>query len=325
MDRDQDGVVGQTMPVVSVCIPMYNNASTVTRCLDTVLAQEGVDFEVLVVDDDSTDDSATIVAAALRPSDRLIRNRTRLGLVGNHNKCLQLALGTYIQFVHADDWLLPGALRTLATEMDESHAAMAFAPRQIVTDDTDFLRRYGQLHTHFRNLHSRNDGLALVKQMTFHGVHHNWIGEPTCVMFQRQLALDAGSFRDDIYQLLDLDLWLRLMLRGPVSFLPRELSARCHTTATESVRNKAIRRDWLDQMRVIASMVVDTAAPPRVRLLSLMWWFLIWPRVGLEGVAFGPQRYEHLKVSAAAPFTEFARARRVLCAEHDVAAVPTPS
>lgn len=297
-------------PTVSVCIPMYDNAGTITSCLASVLAQDGVDFEILVVDDDSNDESAAIVRAVLRPGDRLVRNESRLGLVGNHNRCLELADGTYIQFVHADDWLLPGALRALAHELESSGAGLAFAPRQIVTEDAEFIRTYGQLHTHFRNLRALNDGRALVMQMTLNGMHHNWIGEPTCVMFRRRLAIDAGGFREDVYQLLDMDLWLRLMVRSTVCFFPREVSARHHTCATESVRNKSVRRDWLDQLRVITSMVVDPASPPIIRLTSLAWWFPIWLRTGVEGVALGPQRSQRLRAAALAPFTEFARARR---------------
>ena len=49
----------------------------------------------------------------LRPGDRLIRNESRLGLNQNPNICIELARGTCIQFVHGDDWLLPGALQKL--------------------------------------------------------------------------------------------------------------------------------------------------------------------------------------------------------------------
>ncbi|KAA0096841.1 glycosyltransferase [Mycolicibacterium sp. P1-18] len=297
---------------------MFNNAATITRCLDSVLSQDGVDYEVLVVDDDSTDGGVDVVARALRPGDRLIRNDTRLGLVGNHNECLEQARGRYVQFVHADDWLLPGALQALAGELEQARGGLAFSPRQVVTEDKTFLRKCGQLHTHFRKLRERNDGKALAMQVVVNGIHHNWVGEPTCVMFRRQLALDAGRFRDDVYQMLDLDLWLRLMIRSTVCFVPRELSARCHTTATESVRNKAIRRDWLDQLRVLASMSVDPAAPSRIRMISRLWWFLIWPRVVVEGVALGPNRYAHLKESVTAPFSEFARARAILARGGDV-------
>jgi glycosyltransferase involved in cell wall biosynthesis len=88
--------------------------ATIERCLRSVLDQDGVEFEIVVVDDNSSDESAAIAATMLRPGDRLIRNESRAGLSGNHNKCLEHARGRFIQFVHGDDWLLPGALQTLA-------------------------------------------------------------------------------------------------------------------------------------------------------------------------------------------------------------------
>jgi hypothetical protein len=95
-------------PPISVCVPMYNNSATIERCLRSVLDQEGVEFEIVVVDDDSSDESAAIATRMLRPGDRLIHNESRAGLNQNHNKCLALARGRCIQFVHGDDWLLPG-------------------------------------------------------------------------------------------------------------------------------------------------------------------------------------------------------------------------
>jgi glycosyltransferase involved in cell wall biosynthesis len=299
-------------PLVSVCIPTYNSAATVSRCLESVLSQHGVDFELLVVDDDSDDETVSAARELLRRGDRLVVNGSRLGLVGNHNRCLELARGTYVQFVHADDLLLPSALSTLAAELENSNGGMAFAPRLIDTDEAHFVRRFGQLHTNFRGLRERNNGCRLVKQMVARGIHHNWIGEPTSVMFRRDLAVEAGGFRDDIYQLLDLDLWLRLMVRSTVCFVPRALSVRFHNAETESARNKACNRDWLDQLRVITSMVVDPAAPFSIRVGSSMWWVLIWVRSLAEAVAFGPGRSSRLKVAVLAPVAEFGRARERL-------------
>lgn len=117
-------------PLISVCVPMYNNGATIERCLRSVLDQDGVNFEIVIIDDRSTDDGATIAKSLLRPGDRLIRNESRLGLNANHNKCLELAHGDYIQFLHGDDWLLRGALETLARCFDDPNVGLAFAPRQ---------------------------------------------------------------------------------------------------------------------------------------------------------------------------------------------------
>jgi cellulose synthase/poly-beta-1,6-N-acetylglucosamine synthase-like glycosyltransferase len=307
-------------PTVSICVPTYHSAVTVERCLDSVLTQDGVDFEILVVDDASADGTTDVVKQMLRPGDRLVVNDSRLGLVGNHNRCLELARGTYVQFVHADDWLLPDALQTLVGVLREADAGMAFAPRRIDTEDAAFVKGYGQLHTHFKGLAARNDGRKLVMQMAVRGTHHNWVGEPTCVMFRRDLALDAGRFRNDIYQLLDLDLWLRLMVRTTVCFVPTECSVRSHTAATESVRNKALSRDWLDQLRVITSMVVDPVAPAGIRIVNALWWVLIWFRSVVEGAVLGPRRWTRCKEALMAPCREFTSARKIFCTARMVGA-----
>ena len=297
-------------PVVSVCVPMYNNSATIARCLQSILDQEGVEFEIVVVDDDSSDECGAIATTMLRAGDRLIRNDPRLGLNQNHNKCLELARGSYVQFVHGDDWLLPGALRTLGACFDDPEVGLAFAPRQVVSDDPAWQRQYGAVHTHFRKLRERNRGPSLATQLVSRGGKHNWIGEPTCVMFRRQLALDAGGFRDDIFQLVDVDLWLRLMLRSTVCFVPQELSVRSHTAATETTRVMSTRRYLLDQLRVLTWMLVDPVSPIVIRILAALWWFPAWVSLAVEVAVFGPQRWSHLKTLALAPFRELGHARR---------------
>lgn len=305
----EDSRESPAVPVISVCVPMYNNSTTIERCLNSILAQEGVEFEIVVVDDDSPDGCASVVAGLLRPGDRLVRNETRLGLNQNHNKCLEGARGELIQFVHGDDWLLPGALKTLAACFDDPGVGMAFAPRRVVTDDVDFQRGYGVLHTHFKRLEAHNSGPSLVKQIAARGGKDNWIGEPTCVMFRRQLALEAGGFRDDIYQLVDLDAWLRLMLRCSVGFVPEELSVRTHTSSTESARNLSLRRYWLDQLRILTWLTMDPASPIGLRMTAALWWLPGWLSL-LQAVISGPQRWWCFKTFVQAPFREAARARR---------------
>ncbi len=298
-------------PLVSVCVPMYNNAATIERCLRSILAQEGVEFEIVVVDDDSSDDGPAIAASLLRPGDRLVKNQPRLGLNGNHNKCLELARGTCVQFVHGDDWLLPGALATLARYFEDPAVGLAFAPRQVVGDDERWQRRYGKMHTRFRNLQERNDGASLVRQITQRGAKENWVGEPTSVMFRRRLALEAGGLRNDIYQLVDVDFWLRLMLRSTVCFAPRELSVRSHMKGTETTHVMSTRRYVLDQLRILSWLAVDPASPRSVRIPARLWWFPAWLALVVEIAVFGPQRRVHLKTLALAPFREFSYARRL--------------
>jgi glycosyltransferase involved in cell wall biosynthesis len=301
-----------TDPAISVCIPMYNNRATIARCLRSILDQEGTAFEIVVVDDDSSDGCAAIAASMLRPGDRLIHNVTRLGLNGNHNKCLEAARGTCIQFVHADDWLLPGALKKLVLCFDDPAVGLAFAPRRVVHDNVPWwLRPASNPHRFFLRLRGYNRGPFLVAQMTLLSAGGNLIGEPTCVMFRRWLALEAGGFRNDVYQLVDLDLWLRLMLRSAVCFVPQPLSVRKHTVGTETVHNVRTRRGWLDHLRILTWLIVDPASTTAIRALAGAWWLLLWLALHVQVAALGPERKSRLKTLAQAPVREFAHARRL--------------
>ncbi|OBH55117.1 hypothetical protein A5687_03135 [Mycobacterium mantenii] len=301
-------------PLVSVCVPMYNNSATIERCLRSVLDQEGAEFEIVIVDDQSTDDGAAIADKLLRAGDRLIRNESRLGLNGNHNKCLELARGDYIQFLHGDDWLLPGALHTLARCFEDPEVALAFAPRQVQTDDLPWSERRrapSKLHVYFAKLREHNRGSSLVLQIVgLWGASANLIGEPSCVMFRRCRALEAGGLRDDVYQTVDLDFWLRIMLRGAVCFVPQELSVRHHTGSTESSNITKAQRHWLDQLRILTWMMVDPASTFGVRAAATPWWLLVWLGLIFKVAVFGPQRARRLKTLLAAPVSEFTRARR---------------
>lgn len=295
-------------PLISVCVPTYNNGATIERCLRSVLEQGG-NFEILVVDDASSDDSVAIATTLLRAGDRIVSNESRLGAAQNHNKCIELARGDYIQFVHGDDCLLPKALETLAECFDDPTVGLAFAPRRVVTDDLLWLRRCGNLHTRFRKLEEYNRGESLVLQMALQGLGTNWIGEPTCVMFRRRLALDTGSVRDDIVGLADLDLWLRLLLRSAARFVPQEMSIRYHTAFTEDALTT--RPWWLDRLRILTWMMVDPAASTVVRMTSAIWWLPVWLLRALEVVIYGPERWSRAKVLLLAPVREFAHARRL--------------
>ncbi|WP_051312892.1 glycosyltransferase family 2 protein [Sporocytophaga myxococcoides] len=93
-------------PFVSICIPVYNSSSLCKQAIDSALNQKFEDYEIVIVDDASTDDTAQVIKQYEgRPRVRVYYNETNLGMTGNWNKCLQLARGKYISFAHHDDTL----------------------------------------------------------------------------------------------------------------------------------------------------------------------------------------------------------------------------
>lgn len=105
-------------PKISICIPMYNAARFIKDCIDSVLSQSFKDFELLVVDDGSTDDSCDIFNSIKDNRIRLIQNKH--DYVGSLNMLLDEAKGKYIARMDADDVMYPNRL-AIQYEYMENH------------------------------------------------------------------------------------------------------------------------------------------------------------------------------------------------------------
>ena len=123
------------MPAVSVIIPMYNTEAFIKDCLDSLVAQTFTDFEVIIIDDGSTDDSARI-AASYASSD------ARFRLIGQPNKGpsearntgLKIMRGDYVTFIDSDDCVAPNFLETLFFIAQLHQADIACCATQIINE-----------------------------------------------------------------------------------------------------------------------------------------------------------------------------------------------
>ena len=126
-------------PRLSVCIPSYNQAQYIRAALDSVLEQAYADFELLVIDDCSTDGTREIVAgyAARDQRVRMIANTVNRGMVCNWNACLEEARGEYVKFVFGDDLLVSSeALGRMVTALDaDASVSLVASSRKLIDAD----------------------------------------------------------------------------------------------------------------------------------------------------------------------------------------------
>ena len=125
----------QTGPLLTVAIPTCNGAAHLAHAVGSVLAQERVDFELVVSDDRSDDDTIAVVRAAAGDRARVVVNAERLGLAGNWNRCAALARTPLVAIFHQDDLMLPGHLSAHATSFAADTAVGLTASASVVIDE----------------------------------------------------------------------------------------------------------------------------------------------------------------------------------------------
>ena len=106
-------------PTVSIIIPVYNAEKTIGRCIDSILNQEYADFELLLVDDGSTDGSGGICDAYADRDGRIqVFHQAHAGVSASRNLALDRARGDYLQFLDSDDWITTDATSSLVRAME---------------------------------------------------------------------------------------------------------------------------------------------------------------------------------------------------------------
>ena len=124
------------MPKVSIIVPVYNAEAVLRRCVDSILAQEFRDFELLLMDDGSKDSSGAICDEYASMDGRVrVVHKENSGVSDTRNQALDMARGEYIQFLDADDWIVPEATRLFVYHIETSHADMVIADFYRVVGD----------------------------------------------------------------------------------------------------------------------------------------------------------------------------------------------
>ena len=113
---------------VSIIVPVYNAQESLRRCIDSVLGQEFQDFELLLMDDGSQDESGVIIDEYAKKDSRVCAvHKKNSGVSDTRNQALNRAKGEYIQFLDADDWISSDATKLFVRKPEETNADMVIS------------------------------------------------------------------------------------------------------------------------------------------------------------------------------------------------------
>lgn len=189
------------MPAVSVILPVYNGEKYLREAIDSILSQTHTDFELLLMNDGSTDTSEAIIQSYTDPRIVYVKNESNKGLIYTLNKAIELAKGEYIARMDADDIALPARLENQLRYLKQSVAAILATRVKLIDDEGKTLPDWEE---DARNLSAHEIKSFLLKD--------NCIAHPT-VMGKASLFKAYGYRYNQKYS-EDYDLWLRLIADG---------------------------------------------------------------------------------------------------------------
>ena len=206
-------------PKVSILVPVFNGEAFLAETIESILAQDFGDCEILFSDDGSTDGSPALIARHATRDARIRwwRNPRNLGLAKNFNHCLREARGEYIKFVLQDDKLLqPTVVSRMVAELENDPLVSLVGTASYVVDSKS------------RWLHTRDyfpegvwDGAQVAKDCLEQ--NGNLIGEPSLVMFRREQA--QRGFDENYKQIVDQEMWFYLLGQGKFAYIAEPLCA----------------------------------------------------------------------------------------------------
>ena len=199
--------VDPQLPLISVVVPFYRDAPFIDDCLRSICSQQGVEIEIVTVDDRGDDGSADIVETWQRadPRVRLIRHDQNRGLAAARNTGTAFATGDMIAYLDADDFYYPDSLVTRARRLEwksrwDSTVAGSYCGSEMVPEDTPL--------THEPSSRPSR------KRLSYLGCRGENPVIATAPMLWRSAVLDVGGFAESFPTAEDFEFWMRLLRQG---------------------------------------------------------------------------------------------------------------
>jgi glycosyltransferase involved in cell wall biosynthesis len=204
-------------PTASVVVPTHDRSDLLLQTLASVIAQVGVDLEIVVVDDGSTQDVAGAIATLAEDRIRVVRNERPVGVAGARNRGIEHARGEWIGFVDDDDLWAPDKLGSQLEALEATGRRWAYTGAVNIT-------AAGEVIGGAPPPPPEEVAASLPRRNTVPG-------GGSSVVAARSLIDEVGGFDPSLYNTEDWDMWIRMARAGVPAWVPRPLLAyRVHAT-----------------------------------------------------------------------------------------------
>lgn len=248
-------------PVISVCMPTYNQGRYLRQAVESLLAQTRQDFELILYDDASTDDPQEIVTTIQDPRVRYFRQERNVGAAANRNSCLGVARGEYIAWLDSDDIATPEWLAQQSSVLDQ-HPTVGLVHSAYTVIDSDGK----QLPDWY--LPFSEDTVEAGKEAFRELVLCNYVMQG--VMVRKICYERAGKYAPDIGKSsTDWEMWLRIALHADLAYNATALTEyRQHKSSISSTTARNGERLRCDIRTIARIFERERAHIPHARRLE---------------------------------------------------------
>jgi glycosyltransferase involved in cell wall biosynthesis len=260
------------LPPVSIILPSCNYEQYLPAAVESVLAQSHEDWELLIIDDGSTDGSAAVAESFARRDDRIRflthQDRANHGLAATLRRGLDAARHNATAFLESDDSWEPEALAGRLKILLEPGTVMVFSAVRLTVDS-------GRDPEYYRGINEILEKVVAARKPPEVRAHElvavNLIPTFSCVMTYRDI-LQACDFAAPIPPLLDKWLWQQIALRGTCRFLPemlvnRRLHSKSYITERYDERDRTAHAEWAQTARRLLS---DGRPKPSLKVRAVL-------------------------------------------------------
>lgn len=225
-------------PLVSIILPTYNGEAFIAESIDSILRQSYTDFELIIVDDCSTDKTTEIIASFTDQRIKVIRNNVNLNLPSSLNIGHSVSCGKYLTWTSDDNILKSAFLSELVASLIETHSDIAYSNFEVIDENNKFLR------------------LEKIKPL-YYVIFGNPVG--ASFLYTREV-FERLHYREDLQGIEDYNFWIRASDNFTFTMLDKILyKYRKHSnTLTSQISNSdVLRKNHLNKLEIALSDFVS--------------------------------------------------------------------
>lgn len=282
------------LPTVSVIVPCYNYGRFLHDCVESILLQDGVNVEILIIDDASPDNTAEVAIKIARENRKVkfLQHTVNKGHIATYNEGIEWVSADYMMILSADDYLLPGALSRATTLMDAFPEVGFTCGKAIELNDRDTTTQEKVVIPDSDEVGRRV--LTGLKFIELSGAR-NLVYTPTVVV-RTELQKRLGGYRAELPHSGDMEMWLRLAAHASVGFLEgyQAVYRRHGSNMSETYMGKSWLPD-LHQRKAALDCFFQTCGcvlPNAQYVQRKMFWSLSCVAVGFASAAFNIRNME---------------------------------